>query len=124
MLVVTLILHRKLGFCKARTADFDRIVSVYTSPVGRGPGNLDPAGLVEGLDRGQLERRLSGSFRSCRAVSAVVLIRARRGSQPELDRQLPVEIPGLVVLRVGLEPRERITQQGKSVAIANRQQPG
>src|SRR5271165_5922394 len=38
-LVVTLVLHRKSGFCKARTADFDRIVSVYTS-AGRGPGGI------------------------------------------------------------------------------------
>jgi len=36
MLVVTFILHRKSGFCKARTADFDRIVSVYTSAGGAG----------------------------------------------------------------------------------------
>ena len=36
MLLVTLILHRKSGFCKARIADFGRIVSVYTSAGGAG----------------------------------------------------------------------------------------
>src|SRR5208337_574247 len=36
-LVVTLIMRRKSGFRKARTGDFDRIVSVYTSAGGRGP---------------------------------------------------------------------------------------
>jgi len=44
MLVVTLILHRKSGFCKARIADFGRILSVYTWGDEDEPGNLDPAG--------------------------------------------------------------------------------
>ena len=54
MLLVTLILHRKSGFCKARIADFGRIVSVYTSAGGAGlatstAGQLGGAGLLEVL---------------------------------------------------------------------------